>query len=76
VFVGDTVTVFPLVTAPTPLMLPVPLLKTGVSVVELPETMVVEPAVKLVMSGRGATVTVAVAVTVAGGVAVLVTVRV
>jgi hypothetical protein len=57
-------------------MLPVPLLKTGVSVVELPETMVVEPAVKLVMSGRGATVTVAVAVTVAGGVAVLVTVRV
>jgi hypothetical protein len=77
VVVGDTVTPVPLVTAPTPWStLPVPLLNTGVSVVELPETIVVGVAVKLVITGAATTVTVAVAVTETGVVAALVTVSV
>jgi hypothetical protein len=52
------------------------LLKVGVRVVELPEVIVSDVAVKLVMLGAGTTVTVAVIVTVAGVVAALVTVSV
>jgi hypothetical protein len=52
------------------------LLNTGVSVVELPETIVVGVAVKLVITGAATTVTVAVAVTETGVVAALVTVSV
>jgi hypothetical protein len=40
-------------------MLPVPLVNTAVRVVELPDTMVDAPAVKLVMAGAGTTVIVA-----------------
>jgi hypothetical protein len=77
VTVGDTETPFPLVTTPTPWStLPFPLLNVGVRVVEFPETIVSEVAVKLVMIGAGTTVTVAVIVTVAGVVAALVTVNV
>jgi hypothetical protein len=58
--VGEILTGVPLVTAPTPLsMLPVPLVNTAVRVVELPDTMVDAPAVKLVMAGAGTTVIVA-----------------
>jgi hypothetical protein len=72
---GAMVTGVPLVTAPMPLsMLPVPPAKTAVRVVELPETMVAEPGVKLVIDGAGTTVTVTVAVVVAGVVAPFVTV--
>ena len=75
--VGDTETPVPLVTAPTPWStLPVPLLNVGVRVVEFPETIVSEVAVKLVMEGAATTVTVAVAVTETGVVAALVTVSV
>ena len=75
--VGDTDTPVPLVTAPTPLlMLPVPLLNVGVMVVEFPETIVVDVAVKLAIAGAATTVTVAVAVTEAGVVAAFVTVSV
>ena len=56
---GVTVTGVPLVTAPTPLlMLPVPLTKTGVSVVECPAVIVAEPDTKLETAGAGNTVTV------------------
>jgi hypothetical protein len=54
-----------LTTAPTPLlMLPVPLENTAVSVVELPAVIVGAPGVKLVATGAGTTVTVAILVTV------------
>ena len=56
-------------------MLPVPLLKVGVMVVEFPDTIVVVP-VKLVITGAATTVTVAMAVTETGVVAVFVTVKV
>ncbi len=56
-------------------MLPVPLLKVGVMVVEFPDRIVVVP-VKLVITGAATTVTVAVAVTETGAVAALVTVSV
>jgi len=74
---GTMVTGVPLVTAPTPLsMLPVPPLNTAVSVVEAPETIVAAPGVKLVIDGAGTTVTVTLAVVVAGVVAEFVTVSV
>lgn len=77
VTVGDTETPFPLVTAPTPWStLPVPLLNVGVRVVEFPDVIVRDDAVKLVMIGAATTVTVAVIVAVAGVVAALVTVNV
>ena len=56
-------------------MLPVPLLKVGVMVVEFPDRIVAVP-VKLVITGAATTVTVAVAVTETGVVAALVTVNV
>jgi hypothetical protein len=60
--VGETVTAVPLVTAPTPLLtlLVVALLNTAVKVVELPEVMVAEAAVKLAIAGAGTTVSAAV----------------
>ena len=57
------------------LILPVPLLKVGVMVVEFPDKIVAVP-VKLVITGAATTVTVAVAVTETGVVAALVTVKV
>jgi hypothetical protein len=63
---GAMVTGVPLVTAPMPLsMLPVPPANTAVRVVELPETMVAAPGVKLVIDGAGTTFTVATLVAVA-----------
>jgi hypothetical protein len=77
VTVGEMFTGVPLMTAPTPWStLPVPLLNTAVSVVGLPETMVADPGVKLVIVGAGTTVTVTVAVVETGVVATLVTVSV
>jgi hypothetical protein len=72
--VGDTATPAPLVTAPKPLIAPVPPENVGVRVVEVPLVMVAAPPVKLVMVGGGTTVTVTVAVAVVP--AVLVTVKV
>lgn len=57
------------------LIVPVPLLKVGVMVVEFPDRIVVVP-MKLVITGAATTVTVAVAVTETGVVAALVTVSV
>jgi hypothetical protein len=57
-------------------MLPVPFVKVGVMFVEFPETMVVDPAVKLEITGAATTVIVAVIVTDAGVVAAFVTVSV
>jgi len=49
---GETVTGIALVTLPTPLsMLPVPLLKTAVRVVDVPAVIDVAAAVKLVIVG-------------------------
>ena len=63
------------VTTPTLLSTaPVPLVKTGVRVVLLPAVMVAAPAVRLVATGAGTTVTVQVATAVLP--AALVTVRV
>ena len=77
VVVGEMVTGVPLVTGPTPWStLPVPLLNTAVSVVEVPETIVADAGEKLVITGAGTTVTVACAVMEAGVVAALVTVSV
>ena len=54
-----------MLTAPTPWSIaPVPLLKTGVSVVVLPAVMVAEPAVSEVATGAATTVTVQVVVAV------------
>jgi hypothetical protein len=50
--------------------------KTAVSVVELPVTIVASPGTKLVIAGAGTTVTVVVKVVVAGVVAAFVTVSV
>ena len=56
---GATVIAVPLVTLRLPgVTIPVPLLKTAVSVVELGATMAALPAVKEVMVGSGETVTV------------------
>ncbi len=61
---GVTGTGVPLVTAPTPLlMLPVPPVKFAVRVVEFPAVIVDAPAEKLLITGGGTTVTVALAVT-------------
>jgi hypothetical protein len=77
VVVGETEKPVPLVTVPTPLFtLPVPLLNVGVMVVEVPDKIVVDPAVKLEITGTATTVTVAVLVTDAGVVAAFVTVSV
>jgi hypothetical protein len=57
------------------LILPVPLLKVGVMVVEFPDRIVVVP-VKLEITGAATTVTVAVKVAKTGVVAALVTVNV
>jgi hypothetical protein len=76
---GVTVTGVPLLTDPTPPIVPVPPLNTADSVVELPAVIDAAPAVKLLIRGAGAggvTVIVAVAVAVAGAVAALVTVSV
>jgi hypothetical protein len=76
---GVTVTDTPLVTDPTPPIVPVPPLNTADSVVELPAVIDAAPAVKLLITGAeagGVTVIVAVAVAVAGVVAALVTVSV
>jgi hypothetical protein len=56
-------------------MLPLPLLKVGVIVVEFPDRIVVVP-MKLVITGAATTVTVVIAVTETGVVAALVTVSV
>jgi hypothetical protein len=59
VVAGVTVTAVLLDTVPTPLLMePVPLLKTAVSVVEVPAVMVVFVAVKLVITGAATTVNV------------------
>jgi hypothetical protein len=59
--VGETVAGVPLVTAPTPpLTLPVPFVKTAVSVAELPDVIVGGVEVKLVIAGAAATVIVSV----------------
>jgi len=56
---GVTFTGVPLVTAPTPLLiLPVPLMNTGVNVVDFPAVIVAAPDKKLVTAGAGNTVTV------------------
>ena len=61
---GVMFTAVPLVTVPTPLLtLPVPALNTAVSVVEVPAVILAAPATKLVATGGGTTVTVAVEVT-------------
>ncbi len=61
---GDTLTATPLVTEIAPgLMTPEPLENTGAREVEVPEEIVVAPAVKLVITGAGTTVTVVCAVT-------------
>jgi hypothetical protein len=73
--VGEILTGVPLVTAPTPLvMLPVPLGNTAVRVVEVPDTIVDNAGVKLVITGAGTTVTVACLVTVTPTVLVTVSV--
>jgi hypothetical protein len=78
VVAGETFTAVPLVMAFTPLLTvavpPGPALNTAVSVVEFPAVMLASPAVKLVITGTGTTVTVAVEVTAVP--AALVTVRV
>jgi hypothetical protein len=74
---GEMGTTCPLFTAPIPWsMLPVPPEKTPVKEVELPALIVERAAWKLVIAGAGTTVTVTMAVTLAGVVAALVTVKV
>ena len=64
VAVGVTVVGIPPLTAPMPLSIaPAPFAKTAVNVVELPLVIIDDPAVKLVITGAGTTVTVTFAVT-------------